>query len=455
MPERLVFSLVPKTLDSGSPEERCCFGRLSVQMGDSILTEGVDRHNSKSYDGPLVSGYHFAEWLAWNWWRLRWEWWFRRAASDDVVCDWEFAHCMSTIGEGYTWPNLAIASDGYQTAVVSDRSPDDQTAFRYVGAQTILTPAKSLESAIDLFVSALLNRLDGDGIRGTNLHRLWNELTTEREGPETAFFRKMEARLGCDPDELNQLELSGRWLADAERLGKNALEELATHAAYSDAHTGVMSADHVTEIANQHGFDAGPRDTVELNSFDTDLEWGDVEAWRIGEDCARRLHLQEGLDAEQPISNQRLATLSGVSERAIADSSRVGEMSFFLDKDGCEDRVVLRSSWETGRRFALARIVGDRLFGWNDRLFPATSSYSYRQKAQRAFAAELLSPFEAVNNMLGADDSEERQHEIAQHYNVSPITIESMLVNKGRISREEAEGIVNPNRFWMTRSSDR
>lgn len=454
MRRKLVLSLVPATLDRGSPEERCCFGMLSVQMDDSILTLGVDQNSSKSYTGPLVSGYHFAEWLAWNWWRLRWEWWYRQGSLDDVVCDWEFAHCVAAIGEGYTWPNLTIASDGCQTAIVSDRSHDDRAMFRYIGAQMVLIPATSLEAAIDPFVSSILTRLDGDGIHGTNLHCLWNELTAEREEPQTAFFRRMEARLGCDPDELDQSVLSRRWLGDAERLGKSALEELATHVAYSRAQTEVMSADHITEIARQHGCDADRRDAVELSLPETDLESGDVEAWRIGEDCARRLHLREGLDAEKPISNQFLATLSGVSESAILDSGRIDEMSFFLNNDGFADRVVLASSWETGRRFALARILGDRLFGWKDRLYPATRSYSYRQKAQRAFAAELLSPFEAVNNMLGADDSEERQHEIAQHYNVSPRTIESMLVNKGRISREEAAGIVNPNQYWVTRSSD-
>lgn len=294
-----------------------------------------------------------------------------------------------------------------------------------------------------------MDRLDGDGIRGTNLHCLWTELVTERQTPETAFFRRMEARLGCDPDDLDQSALSRRWLGDAQRLGKDALEELATHAAYSSAQTGVMSADQIAEIAHCHGFDASPRDAVDLEPCETDVRWGDVEAWRIGEDSARRLHQQESLDAEEPISNQRLASFAGVPESAISDSSRVGEMSFLLDNDGAEDRVVLRSSWETGRRFALARILGDRLFGWQDRLFPATRSYTCRQKAQRAFAAELLSPFEAVNNMLGADDSEEQQHAIARHYNVSPRTIESMLVNKGRISREEASGILSQHPLWM------
>ena len=443
--ERLVLSLTPKPLDRGSPEERACFGKLSVKTGELVLTEGIDHHDEcRSCDGPLVSGYHLAEWLAWNWWRLRWEWWYRLGSSDDVVDGWDFAHRMSTVGEGYVWPNITIASDGYQTALVSDPSLDSRAAsFRYFGAPISFLPSKSLEVAIDGFVSYVLERLASDGIKRTNLHSLWDEVSTERQEPETAFFRRMEARLGYDPDEVDQLGLNHRWLADAKRLGRDALEELAADSGYSSAQAVVMSADHISEIANHFGFEADRKDAVKLAPRETDVEWGDVQAWEIGEDYARRLHLQEDLDAEKPISNELLASLAAVPQSAIADSERVGELSFILDSNGSGTRLVLGSKWETGRRFALARIIGDRLFGWTDKLLPATRSYSYRQKAQRAFAAELLSPFQAVNDMLGPNDSEERQNEIAQHYNVSPRMIESILVNKGRMSREEASGIVS------------
>lgn len=105
--------------------------------------------------------------------------------------------------------------------------------------------------------------------------------------------------------------------------------------------------------------------------------------------------------------------------------------------------MALRSKWETGRRFELARLIGDRLFGGDRRLFPATRAYSYRQKAQRAFAVELLSPFEAVNEMLGNDDSEENQADVAQHYEVSPMMIRTLLVNKARIAPHEAPDILD------------
>ena len=78
----------------------------------------------------------------------------------------------------------------------------------------------------------------------------------------------------------------------------------------------------------------------------------------------------------------------------------------------------------------------------SERLFPATRAYSYRQKMQRAFAAELLSPFASVAEMLRGDYSEESQNAVAEHFTVSPMTIRTQLVNHRCIDREDAPDIV-------------
>jgi Zn-dependent peptidase ImmA (M78 family) len=72
-------------------------------------------------------------------------------------------------------------------------------------------------------------------------------------------------------------------------------------------------------------------------------------------------------------------------------------------------------------------------------LHPATDAATYRQKAQRSFAAELLSPFSAVDDMLEGDYSEDRQDDVAEHFNVSPRTINTLLKNHGRLDRDDSE----------------
>ena len=142
MPLGLEFALASERLDEGTPEERAAFGLFTVRTPHACLTEGFDSYVNGYRPGPLVSGYHVAEWLAWNWWRLRWE---PRSASPD----WPLAHKMSSIGEGYVWPNIEIFSDGVRTALISSPSSrPDAKPFRYVGAIPAVLPSTLFEAAV-------------------------------------------------------------------------------------------------------------------------------------------------------------------------------------------------------------------------------------------------------------------------------------------------------------------
>jgi hypothetical protein len=48
-----------------------------------------------------------------------------------------------------------------------------------------------------------------------------------------------------------------------------------------------------------------------------------------------------------------------------------------------------------------------------------------------------LGPFDVVDGMLAGDYSTEHQQDVAEHFDVSPITIRTLLVNHGRIERAE------------------
>ena len=112
-------------------------------------------------------------------------------------------------------------------------------------------------------------------------------------------------------------------------------------------------------------------------------------------------------------------------------------LAFCLDdKSRASGRIVLRSNYLTGRRFELARLLGDRIAsGLNERLLPVTRAHTYRQKLQRAFAAELLCPFEALDDLLDGDYSEQACEDAAMHFNVSGRTVTTLLVNHKRLER--------------------
>lgn len=447
MPNRLTISLSVENLSTGPAEETATFGLFAITANDRLQTEGIDLEHQELRHGPYISGYPLAEWFAWNWWRIRWE--LGHPSNEEAARRWDFAHRLSTVGDGYAWPNIAIFSDGIQSFLHSEPSRNpDEVLFRYFGASRRETvPAIELEITIDGFVEDILTRLEGRDLRVTNLHRLWNELRVEREDPELARFRRLEAQLGRDPDEVNEGSIH-RHLRDAATLGEEALGEMAADTALQGYDPDRMiSAEDITRTAYRCGFDADPNDVIRLNEGTDMPRPGEVEAWRMGVRAARALRDQEHLDG-QPISDGCLAEFAGTTRSAITESIRRSDhMSFALDRDDGGARVSLRPKWETGRRFELARLIGDRLLGSQvnrpaEPLFPATRSYSYRQKTQRAFAAELLSPFASVDEMLGGDYSEEKQNDAAEHFNVAPMTIQTQLLNNRRISYEEAPDIV-------------
>ena len=429
----LQIDLTPEVLDEGPDHERSAFGLLEITAAGRLLTAAIGVEDGKSvyHNGPCVSGYHLAEWLVWNWWRLRWE---PRLPSGASTYEWDMTHRMPAIGEGYFWPNITITSDGLHCDLASDRSnPSDSPFFYYIGAPTITIPTRDFENAVDRFVLFIIDRLRDSGIHNTNLQTLWDDLDTERIDPEVARFRRIEALLGFDPDETDEEHIE-RWIRDKDVVGENALEELA---AATSNH--MVSAQQISDDTESFGFEMNIGDAFRLAGTIPE-QWGQPAAWHIGVATANAVRQQSGL-ADRPIGDQILADLAGISAPSLTSHHSVNTFSWALRQKSSRCRAVFRSPWHTSRRFDLARLIGDRLFSENnltmeEPLTPATRSYSYRQKAQRAFAAELLSPWETVKAMLNNDYSQENQEQVADHFAVSQITINTLVANHEGIGRE-------------------
>ena len=425
----LSFTLAPRSLDIGSPEERATFGALRMQVNGRCLTEGVASECSNELlSGPYISGYHLAEWVMWNWWRLLWE-----PEPPSPTREWMFSHCLSSIGEGYVWPNITLSSDGCLARMVSAPTADAAPGlYRYLGAPVSeVVSAEHLQKGLRRFVYTVLERLEDAALANTNLHHLWRDVQQASEDVQSARLRRVEARLGLDPNDVAEAAIQASCEA-AESLGMAALEELAADPSANNPES-LPSMKAVTQSANESGFDAEPRNAVELDRRDGIPAWGTVAAWRVGVAAARSLRGQEGFNGEL-IDNNCLSDLFGTTSTVLErSSSHAPRMSFML-RDGDRGRVALRSKWETGRRFALARLLGDRLLlELGEPLQPATEAYTYRQKAQRAFAAELLCPYDALADFLGTDCSEHRCKEAAEHFRVSSLVVDSLLVsNEGQ-----------------------
>ena len=186
----------------GHSEERACFGAIGIQWNDIWLTEGLDTFANVIRKAPYVSGYHLAEWIAWNWWRLRWE-------PQSNSPDWSFAHRLSAIGHGYAWPDITIFSDGQRTALIpKPTNARSGHSYRYIANVPALLPSTEFEAAIDRFIERVREKLRSDGLANTNLDAVWRDVTDERNDPPMAQRRKFEALLGQEPDKADEETLS-------------------------------------------------------------------------------------------------------------------------------------------------------------------------------------------------------------------------------------------------------
>ena len=86
----------------------------------------------------------------------------------------------------------------------------------------------------------------------------------------------------------------------------------------------------------------------------------------------------------------------------------------------------------------MARMIGALLMEPQEKGFwtVATDIYTAKQKRQRAFAAEFLCPFEALTEYLKHRNDGYALEEAAQHFGVSPLTVETVLVNNGALSEK-------------------
>ncbi|MYB33157.1 MAG: hypothetical protein F4Y20_11790 [Acidobacteria bacterium] len=405
-------------------------GSLSIWAGNQCLTAGKDRVTGEPRTHLRVAAYPFAQWLCWNWWRLLHEP-ARLDAREDVA--WMNAHSLAGIGGGWLWPNITIASDG-ETIVLATwpSDPVPTEPLTHVASAEVRVPARGFEKEAERFIQNVVARLDSLGRFGTPLHEAWAEVTATRNDPEVAEYRRLEATLGYEFDRADARVVE-RLHADGLRFGPTAMAEIAA----DDPRSGQLplTGDELLTAARERGSPFRRNEAAVSGGTDDVAKTGGVP-WRRGESIARALRKREKL-GDKALPNHSLAALCGVAEDAITGTAGFDHLAFSLEDETADDRIVLRSPWETARRFQVARLLADHLIGVNgDVLHPATRGRTIRQQIQRAFAAQFLCPYESLAEFLNTDTSEEAVDAAARYFRVSPRTVTTILVNKGHLPRE-------------------
>jgi hypothetical protein len=423
---------------AGAEHERQTLAAIRIQVGDQCITRAEDLAAKTVRGSVHLSAYRLAYWLAEHWWRLRWE---PEISGRDT--DWMMSHELAAAGQGFIWPPLSFASDGETVALMMGARPDGHTIspIRYLETLDATVSTAAFEQGVDTFIGSVLGRLRNLGFEGTDLELLWAEVSRERRVAELGHARRMEALLGIDAGEAEEALLD-QVSCYSQNLGRCAMEEIA--AAARDEFLQAVKATEAQRDRAATLVDLADRD--KLSSLLMLLRADAAPAWQLGEALARRArdiwHLGEG-----PLTSRCLAQIADAPEDFLTRST--GEdtgtcmdgIGYREPQDGNGFRAMIRSPYPTNRRFHFARLlVDDILAGGDESLLPVTRAKTARQKLQRAFAAELLCPFAALQGMLPPTPDEDDVEAAARHFDVSPLLVRTSLVNKGLLPRERVSG---------------
>lgn len=406
--------------------------RLSLNVSDQQLFRHEDllgEHQVK--DAILVSAYPLALWFAANWWRLRWESSPISNAADREH-DWCMSHSLAAAGNGYAWPSLTFTSDGDNIHL--DLQPDSERSgpLRYLERLDTWVTANVFEAGIDQFVTHTLQHLEGSSVQ-TELKELWHILSEERACSATALLRQLEARLGYDAEEAPQAMLDKLKNLMATR-GEEAIQELAS--------LGHHQAEQAIEEIEQRLAHAG--ETIKLpfkNLAKAERLITESRPWAVGYDAARELRKRLALDAG-PLSNRRFADLLEAPVQLLEDSTVNQPMAIGIGEMAASEkaRVSLGKKRKDARRFMAARLVAEGLNGGEvGRWLPCTNTATARQKYQRAFAQEFLCPYQDLIDWMDTTSPEEELLQAAaEHFEVSPLLVNHVMINHGHLARASA-----------------
>lgn len=414
-------------------EFRATTAYLTIKIAGQSLTANEDIWSRTLKGSTLVSLYPLANWLLSSWWRLLWEPLPARGVSPPI--DWRMSHEIGAVGHGVIWPRIAIAAEGETVRVWATAfDPGERQAVRYVNGleRPAVLDQEAFRRSIEGLVRASLERLSALGHPDTGLKQLWLAVQEEMNDASAVTYRRLEAKLGFDPDE-GPDRLMEEALRMHDNLGASTLDELIP--VYANA----SPDDPLSPIA-RFAATGGVKGTPHLVLSNPAARHTHCPPWRRAVDDAQRARMQVG-----PISGQVSTTVlcDTLGIQATDYESRMPEgrekVAVAVPAQGLELNFFPRKRHPHARRFELARFLADSIFapalhgGW----LASTDLATSRQQYQRAFAAEFLCPAVELEGFLGRDYSEPALEDASDHFGVSTATVTTVLANSGLIPRSD------------------
>jgi len=416
-------------------EETLTSGAMTIFANGVCLTRNVSRRTNSLRDEVILSAYPIALWMSSSWWRLLYE---SLPSNEIMTPQWRMSHELAAAGSGYAWPRITFISDGNGINIFSHPKSEQDTIAEplfYTGAKDQRVIFSDFENAIDAFISQAILHIERHNQKQSELAAVWEELQTERHDPEQRWYRIIEAKLGFEPDDAPQKFMQDI-VKKLKKFDDSVILELATLCNMDEEKNIDERLEAIVDMSRK-----GIQGKWTLTDFSSGSNNIELPPWEYGRLIARNLRQYLGKMLKK-IDSSTLYDILGLSKEKIKNfipHNATFSISSCTDKD-MKINIKKESSYfyTVGLRFQLARLIGAYLSAEpNEQWLPVTPCKTWKQKVQRAFATEFLSPISEVREMVGGIPTEQSIRKAAKHFLVSPQTILHGLANHGDIAKDD------------------
>ena len=382
---------------------------LRIEVNSSVVTKFIDHNDRELQDRIVVPMFSIAEWLVCNWWHMLYE-----VDKGEQSQDFASRHDLAFAGDDFEFPNLTLKpmSELIQLSWCQYQSPHAGSASE----RTEYVRREDFEEQARNIIEAVLGRLREHDVDVAHLEGEWKAINDL--DPEEQEFCRAAALLGADPFDMDDVladEVAAFWEATEPSLREEALTVADTDGLTK---VGAWLAENLMKL---EGAEAGdwPKLRMQLPKVDRPLNW------ERGYELARvvRSELDTPGGRVEFSSEGPLALCPCTAKRPTA---RV-EGLVAAESPAC----IVVSRGESGKRFLIARALGDFMGRSEYGAGLLSSMETGRQALSRAFAAEFLAPSADLRSRLHGTRvvSEKAIDDLGNEFGVSSLLIGHQIKN--------------------------
>ena len=403
---------------------------ITLRLGEQVMSRVADTEKASLRDYFRASATAVGLWFVDNWWRLRWE---TLSDSKFASADWRLRHELNSASGGALWPPVMIYSSSDRIVFAPSFGRGVVAGpQQYFETKAATVMAAEYERELDSFLEAVAGHC-ARSTDGKALQTILRQIRTERDDPELAGWRRLEACLGFDADQAPDEVVNA--LIDLEDVaGEDGVEEAARAlpgGGSADALSAAIEATRASDVRVD-------LDVVAKVTLDPDLPLS-ASPWRFAAAAASDLRNIINVPRGRLSSNDLAALLGArwADLRAASATARELPYGARMVGDRGEARLSLQHSVAVDRRFELARSVGDAIWQGSTSFGIVSRAKTDRQKFQRAFAHDFLCPIDDLARFLDVTAPTEQAIEsAAKQFHVRRSVVRNQLVYKGYLPFE-------------------